>query len=95
VFNALFGDDITAADVIFQEVVNWYDKRGVSILDVVSRNGQSIEPPKAPPTDVERKLRWVKTQVVPTIRKLAALGYAEELMDAIAEAIAAARNEQL
>ena len=94
VFRYLFAPDIKVATVILQEVINWYDKRGVIILDLVSRDANNIELPKAPPTDVERKLRWVKNQVIPTIRKLAELGYAEELMEAIAEAIAAVRNEQ-
>jgi hypothetical protein len=39
-------------------------------------------------------LAWIKTQVIPTIRKLAEMGYAEELMEAIAEAISAARHSQ-
>ena len=46
-------------------------------------------------TTNKRKLIWIEKQVIPTIRKLASMGYAEELMTLIAEAIAAARNEQL
>lgn len=95
VFRYLFTPDIKVAAIILQEVTGWYDKRGINILDVVPGHGNTIEAPKEPTTDVERKLRWIKNQVVPTIRKLAALGYAEELMEAIAEAIASARNEQL
>jgi len=83
------------ANVIVPNVVAWFDQRGVEVLDVGVRGGNPIQPPKQPRTDVARKLKWVKTQVVPTIRKLAELGYAEELMEVIAEAIAAARNSQL
>lgn len=83
------------ANVIVPNVVNWYHERGIDILDVRARGGDIITPPKSPATDVERKLRWIRNQVVPTIRKLAELGYAEELMEQIAEAIASARNEQL
>jgi hypothetical protein len=63
------------------------------VLDVGSDGRDAITPPKPPKSDVDRKLRWIKNQVVPTIRKLAELGYAEELMEVISEAIAAARVE--
>lgn len=95
VFRYLFTQDIDVSSVILQEVLTFFSQRGVKVLDVGLGDGKPIELPAAPRTDVERKLRWIKTQVVPTIRKLAELGYAEELMEAIAEAIAAARNEQL
>jgi len=93
-FRSLLDHTITPADLILSEVLDWFGKRGVTVLDVVFDGQFTREPPKAPRTDVERKLKWVKTQVIPTIRKLAELGYAEELMEAIAEAISAARNEQ-
>lgn len=82
------------AAIILQEVFSWYHERGVKILDVGVNNIRTIERPKSPRTDVETKLKWIKDQVVPTIRALAELGYAEELMEVIAEAIAAGRNEQ-
>lgn len=85
------GDALT--DVILSEVLNWYRQRGVVVLDVRSGSGNAIAAPKQPKSDVDRKLRWIRNQVVPTIRKLAELGYAEELMEVIAEAIASARNE--
>jgi len=95
VFRYLNTKDIKASTVILQEVLNWYSQRGVVVLDVPLLGHDTIELPKPPTTDAERKLRWIRNQVVPTIRKLAELGYAEELMEAIAEAIASARNEQL
>jgi C-terminal processing protease CtpA/Prc len=79
--------------VIIPQVVNWYSERGVSILGVGVDSTIAIKPPRQPKSDVARKLAWIKAQVVPTIRKLAELGYAEELMEVIAEAISAARNE--
>jgi len=87
-------NDQTTA-IILQEVVTWYSERGIMVLGVGLQTGHTVKPPKQPKSDVERKLRWVKTQVVPTIRKLAEMGYAEELMEVIAEAIAAARNSLL
>jgi hypothetical protein len=94
VFRYLVMPDIKASAIILSEVFEWYSERGVTILDVGIERTNVIALPKQPRTDVERKLRWVKNQVVPTIRKLAELGYAEELMEVIAEAIAAARNSQ-
>jgi len=94
-FRYLVSTGNEASAVILQEVLDWYGKRGVSVLDVEHSGGTAVELPKAPPSDVERKLKWVRTQVIPTIRKLAELGYAEELMETIAEAISAARNSQL
>jgi len=86
------GNKITA--IILSEVYNWYAERGVEVLDVGIERTNTVSLPKPPKSDVEKKLRWIKTQVVPTIRKLAEMGYAEELMETIAEAIAAARNAQ-
>jgi len=95
---SMFGRVVNAGDktttVILSEVFNWYAERGVEILDVGVERSNTVSLPKPPRSDVEKKLRWIKTQVVPTIRKLAEMGYAEELMEVIAEAIAAARNAQ-
>jgi len=93
VFRQLIAISGTATEFILQEVVRWYAERGIVVLDVRNDGGNTTSVPKSPATDVARKLRWIKNQVVPTIRKLAELGYAEELMEVISEAIAAARNE--
>jgi DNA relaxase NicK len=94
VFRRVSNSGDATARVICDEVVNWWAERGVNVLDVERNAGNTSAPPKEPRTDVARKLRWIKNQVVPTIRKLAEMGYAEELMQQIAEAIASARNEQ-
>lgn len=94
VFRRIIDAHTEVTSVILSSVAQWYHERGIIILDVGSVASDAIAPPKAPPSDVARKLRWIRTQVVPTIRKLAELGYAEELMSEIAEAIAAARNSQ-
>lgn len=87
--------DSEATKLILSQVVAWCAERGISILGMGNIEGRPIERPKAPSTDVERKLKWIRNQVIPTIRKLAELGYAEDLMESIAEAISAVRNEQL
>jgi Replication initiation factor len=85
---------LSAPTVILQEIIAWYAQRGVNVLGVGLGSETPIERLKQPRSDVARKLSWIKHQVVPTIRKLAEMGYAEELMEVIAEAIAAARNGQ-
>jgi len=92
-FRRIISEDNEAPKLILQEVLAYYRERGVIVLDVGTTGANAITPPKPPKSDVARKLRWVKNQVVPTIRKLAELGYAEELMEIIAEAISAARTE--
>lgn len=94
VYRQLTSEDIEVTSFITQAVVAYMGERGVSILGLGDWAGNAIQVPKSAPTDVERKLRWVRMQVIPTIRKLAELGYAEDLMELIAEAISAARSEQ-
>lgn len=93
-FRRTIAEDDAPNTVIVPSVVEYFSTRGVEILNLGDRRGYTVEVIKTPPSDVERKLRWIRNQVVPTIRKLAELGYAEELMEAIAEAIAAARVER-
>jgi len=83
-----------ATDFIISQVVIWYRERGINILGLDDWSGVAVVPTKPPKSDAGRKLAWIKAQVVPTIRVLAEMGYAEELMEVIAEAIAAGRNEQ-
>jgi len=80
-------------EFILSSVSAYLRERGIKIRYVGDWGDNPISAPKTTPSDVERKLRWIRNQVVPTIRVLAELGYAEELMDAIAEAISAARNQ--
>ena len=94
VFRRCIDADTAITAVIVSEVLSWYRERGVEVLDVMPNGSDITVPPRAQHTDVDRKLKWIRTQVVPTIRKLAEMGYAEELMELIAEAIAAVRNSQ-
>lgn len=92
VFRRCIDADNEAPAVISKEVIRWYYERGVEILGVEFGAYDAIKAPKQPRTDVAKKLTWIKEQVIPTIRKLAEMGYAEELMEAIAEAISAGRQ---
>jgi len=93
-YRRVLDEDIKGNTIIVPLVVEFFRERGVNILGLDDMPGIAISPPKGPISDAGTKLRWIKEQVVPTIRKLAEMGYAEELMELIAEAIAAARNEQ-
>jgi DNA relaxase NicK len=95
VYRCVVSSDTALASIIVPTVVEFFRQRGVNILGLGGVTGNVIEMAKPTPSDVERKLRWIRNQVVPTIRKLAEMGYAEELMEVIAEAVAAARNSQL
>jgi len=94
VYRRVLDEDIKGNSIIVPLVIEFFRERGINILGMDDSGGIAISPPKPPPSDAGTKLRWIKEQVVPTIRKLAEMGYAEELMELIAEAIAAARNEQ-
>lgn len=92
VYRRCISEGVEVNTSIIQTVVEFFRERGISILGLGDWQGRPVSVTKAADTDVERKLRWIRNQVVPTIRKLAELGYAEELMEAIAEAISAARG---
>lgn len=94
VYRRVLSEADEASEFILSEVSSWFRERGITILGLGNGKGNPIAPPKQVRTDAERKLSWLKNQVVPTIRKLAEMGYAEELMELIAEAISAARNSQ-
>jgi hypothetical protein len=93
VFRRIISEADEASGFILSEVSAYLRNRGVQIRGLGIGGDNPLSPPKSPPSDVERKLRWIRNQVVPTIRTLAELGYAEELMDAISEAISSARNQ--
>jgi Replication initiation factor len=94
VYRSVIDSGDAAATSIYQEVIAWWAKRGVIILGLELGGADVIAAPNPPRTDVQRKLRWIKNQVIPTIRKLAEAGYAVDVMEMIAEAISAVRNSQ-
>lgn len=94
VFRRIIAADNAINTIIVPAVVEFFRERGVKIHGLEYTGGYVFEPPKVAPSDVSTKLKWLKEQVVPTIRKLAEMGYAQELMEVIAEAIAAGTQEQ-
>lgn len=95
VYRTVIAAVLPGADIYVPIVVEFFRERGINILGLDDWGGIAIEAPKPSLPDAGRKLAWIKEQVVPTIRKLAEMGYAEELMEVIAEAIAVARAGQV
>jgi len=83
----LYTKGASYAAFVVSQVSNWYRERGVEIRGLGSFDATPIATPRNVPTDVERKMRWIEKQVVPTVRKLAQLGYSEQVMDLLAKAL--------
>lgn len=68
-------DHFERAEYCMAFVLDWLAKRGVSIPNLVA-GGATAQPIKRTrPSDIERKLRWLREQVRPSIRLLGELGY--------------------
>lgn len=53
----------------------WFGSRGISISGIQPGLDVVLPLERTRPTDVERKLEWLKTQVAPTVRYLRSLGF--------------------
>jgi hypothetical protein len=67
--------DAERAQFCVSFVADWLSKRGISIPNLVSKRATALPIKRTRPTDVERKLNWLRYQVRPTIRVLRELGY--------------------
>lgn len=68
----------TPEQFIVSNVVNATRERGVNILGLEHITPEPLDMPVKPPTDIERKLKWLATQVKPTIKKLSEAGYGDQ-----------------
>lgn len=73
-------EGISRPKFILQSVSKWFRVRGVDIYGLPGFNGVILPIERTRPTDIEAKLRWVDTQVRPTIAYLIAEGYRDTLM---------------
>jgi len=73
----------TPEQFILSTVVNATTERGVSILGLEHIAVEPLDMPVKVPTDVERKMKWLETQVKPTIKKLSDLGYGDQVAQAL------------
>lgn len=55
----------------------WFQGRGAQIAGVIPSDARILSPIRSLPTDVERKLGWLRNQVSPTVRYLVELGFAD------------------
>jgi len=86
-FRELIPQHLTSAAIIIPQVVQWYAERGINILGLGDMGAVTVRPIPEPPSDAYTKLKWLEEQVVPTIRKLVAMGYGPEVGDLLAEAL--------
>jgi len=84
VFEALFTTKELFRPTMCSSLVGaWYQTRGI-VCDWLSTPHHSIRPiQKGLPTDAEKKIKWLKTQVKPSILWLIEHNYREEMLDAI------------
>jgi hypothetical protein len=59
---------------------NWLLARGVRLQGVLLQSTIALPLQRSLPTDVERKLEWLETQVKPTIKYLCELGFRDTLL---------------
>jgi len=68
------------AEYVLAVVCAWYEARGVDCGIYYTGTRPPLPLQRALPTDVERKLRWIKEQVAPTVRYLNELGFRDTLL---------------
>jgi hypothetical protein len=66
---------------ILDFVVSWLARRGVVIAGLGADWGTALPIERTRPTDIEAKLRWLKTQVAPTIKYLCEAGYRDTIIE--------------
>lgn len=65
---------------LLQFICLWFQKRGVLLHGIECDMAVVLPIERTRPTDVEKKLKWLETQVLPTIKYLTALGFRDTLM---------------
>lgn len=73
----------TIPGCVSSSVWRWYHDRGVVLPWSKTDENNALYAAKRPETDIERSLRWLQTQVAPTIARLRALGYEAAVADAL------------
>jgi hypothetical protein len=72
-----FPQEVVALEV----VVEWLSQRGVGMGDFGGVGGVVLPIERTIPTDIERKLKWLESQVKPTIRYLIERGFRDTLQE--------------
>jgi hypothetical protein len=74
------GRAIERPSFIKSVICTWLSERGVGIDRLGDYTGVTLPIERTLPTDIERKLTWLKTQVAPTIKYLCSRGYRDTLL---------------
>lgn len=69
------------ADFCVSFCTAWLAKRGVHIRGLEHSRGAALPIERTMPTDVERKLRWLKEQVQPSVEYLIGLGFRDAVLE--------------
>lgn len=64
-------------------VCSWFRRRGVSFSGISSDIQPTLPIRRTLPTDIERQLRWLNTQVKPTLSRLLASGYRDIVLESL------------
>lgn len=64
-------------------VCEWFARRGIRIRALSNVEWVSIDTPVIPPSDAASKLKWLETQVAPSIRWLTERGYRDSVLAAL------------
>lgn len=83
VFSTLGVDDSEFRAKCVRLVGTWYKERGSAPVWFNSLDILPLPPEQTLPTDIERKLQWLKTQVRPTIAYLQKAGYGDNILVAL------------
>lgn len=83
VVSILRASGATDFDVIRSIVSTWYRDRGVSVKHFGGNAVTSIPLTRTIPTDVEKRLSWLRNQVAPALKFLQEQGASAEMMDAL------------
>lgn len=77
---AIPSDAKLRAEYVVAIVSAWYEVRGINTSLFYSGTTPALPLQRALPTDIERKLQWIRTQVAPTIRYLNEIGFRDILL---------------
>lgn len=64
-------------------VALWFETRSIEAPWSIDEAITPIPPLRTLPTDVERSIGWLKTQVAPTVRRLIELGYRDTILEVL------------
>jgi DNA relaxase NicK len=83
VANTLNRTAFVIEEAVLSIVASWLQQRGINCALLKAGDGMALPISRTLPTDIETKLRWIRTQVRPTIKLLIERGMQDELLEAL------------